>query len=208
MRDESVKSVIKIIEENKDLLNNNNFEELYKKVPGYLRKTLTVVLEMANINPLIHMEIIPNYYYYDGDYPENTTIIIPSNIESIGRESFSRCNNLKKLIIDGCTRINNEAITRCDDLEEVIIREGTEIIEWENFYYCPKLTKVTLPSSLKVIGEEIFANSNKLFGTSINFNGTMEQWEKINIVNPNGALYSLSIVCTDGTISPKFKFYL
>ena len=203
-----LKSILAKLEDNQDLLDNNDFETLYNKFSYYLRAPLTSILMKANINPLEYVEEIPNYYAFEMFYPENTKIIIPKNVLHIGIEAFYGCTNLKSVMIDGVKYINDSAFTMCKDLEEIDIREGTEIIGESVFNYCSHLIKVTFPSSLKEIGSKTFDNCNKLFGTSINFNGTMEQWNKINIFNPNGALYSLKIICTDGAIPPKIKFYL
>ena len=78
-----------------------------------------------------------------------------------------------------------------------VILEGTTTIEDCGFYDCAKLTSVTIPRSLKFIGEEAFQNCEQL--AEIHYQGTMTEWEKIEKEYTNYD-YANVVHCIDGDI--------
>ena len=48
-------------------------------------------------------------------------------------------------------------------IRSVIISDGVEYIDWFAFYNCPKLTAITLPSSINKIGYSAFDGASKTF---------------------------------------------
>lgn len=199
MNKEHKNKILELLKENEEILNSNDFSALYNRIPDYLTPDTTSLLLTAGINILAHDDFVPTYYLYNIKSPQEE-IIIPENIDAIGEKAFSQCRGLKKITIYSTGYIGSRAFYDCPDLEEVDIREGTTNIFSESFESCPHLTKVTLPASLMSIGVKAFDNCNKLYGTSINYRGTMEQWKEIEVYNPNGLLYTLDIVCNDGTL--------
>lgn len=199
MTKEHQNKIMELLEKNKEILNSNDFSALYDRIPNYLIPDTTLLLLSAGINVLNYSDFVPMYYLYNVRSPQEE-IIIPKNIDSIGEKAFSQCRGLKKVILYSTRYVGKRAFFDCPDLEEVDIREGTTQILSEAFESCPHLTKVSLPLSLMNIEIKAFDNCNRLFGTSINYKGTMEQWKEIDIYNPNGLIYTLDIVCTDGTL--------
>ena len=84
------------------------------------------------------------YDIHDGAFKNNETIkkiIIPSNVDVIGKEAFYNCINLT----------------------DVVIEEGLKIIESKAFDNCKNLINITIPNSLeKILGESVFNNCNSL----------------------------------------------
>lgn len=67
------------------------------------------------------------------------------------------------------------------------------------FAWCSNLLEITIPSSVNQIGENAFAGCDDL--TAIYYQGTMEQWKKIDIKDNNEILESVQIYCSDGVIN-------
>ena len=117
---------------------------------------------------------IPSTVKNIGSYAFNcckalTSITIPDGVESISESAFENCEALTSVNISGSVKsIGKSAFSGCyiseeqsDDgiergLEKVIIQEGVENIGIFAFNGCKKLKDVTLPDSLKSIGDNAF----------------------------------------------------
>ena len=117
-----------------------------------------------------------------------TSITIPSSVMSIGNRAFSGCTGLTSVSIPsdvtnigvstfyGCTNLPIEngiryagtcAVEAMDKTQMFYtVREGTTHI-LQTFSDCTELMGITLPSSLKVIGEEAFRRCLSLTSISI-----------------------------------------
>lgn len=158
------------IENNIDLIEANNFVEIYDDLayditPGYgtqeqmIGEFTTCMLD-ADIDPLPHLSYIPTAYLYGqnvsffgipnhvnyiGQYAFQESdleeIVIPSSIKVIAIKAFCTCESLKRVIIeDGCTIIGDYAFMYCDSLEEIFIPASVTTIMNDVFYNCDKLT--------------------------------------------------------------------
>lgn len=99
-----------------------------------------------------------------------TSVTIPSNVTSIGRDVFSGTplyNDASNwvdnvLYIDNCLiQANSELFGAYD------IVAGTRVIVDYAFAYCSSLTTVTIPSSVTSIGEGVFNNCSSLTSVTI-----------------------------------------
>lgn len=97
-----------------------------------------------------------------------TEIVLPVNLEKIGENAFDQCPNITKITVPGKVRtLSAGAFDICANLYEVIIEEGVESIGDENDYraifsYCPKLTKIFIPETVKSIDKRAFEKSSNL----------------------------------------------
>ncbi len=65
------------------------------------------------------------------------------------------------------------------DVKTAVVREGvTDLCDWA-FYDCGELTSVTLPKSLKTIGEHAFDGCTSL--NKVNYKGDFNDWKKVDI---------------------------
>ena len=86
------------------------------------------------------------------------------------------------------------------DIKTLTIGEGVEIIGDQAFQSCSKLESVSLPSTITSIGSDAFFSCDSV--ETFTFNGTMAQWEAIEIESGAFAWSSIKeVVCTDGTVS-------
>lgn len=144
---------------------------------------------------------IGNYAFYSCN--GLTSVTIPNSVTKIGKYAFYSCNGLTSVIIpDNVTSIGFGAFYQCTSLTSVVIPDNVTSIKGYSFNRCIRLISATIPYSVKSIEEYAFFNCKSL--TTINFNGTMEQWSTItkgtkwNYNCPS----TMQIICTDGTTSP------
>ena len=105
-----------LISRNKDMLNENNFKELYDACFLSERPDLTQLLMKANINPLLYLKNVPTNYL---SYSDVKTIKIPSNIETIGNSAFLN-SELEHIVIEnGVKNLGFLSFAGCEDLKEI-----------------------------------------------------------------------------------------
>ncbi len=127
----------------------------------------------ANCSNLIISSNSPNYCVIDGILYDSAmretffcspvlakeTVEMQPTVENIGRNTFSGCDSLKRVVIPSSVKtISRGAFSNCSSLEEVILPDGLELIEKWAFSYCPKLKSITIPSKTK-LGSEVFIGS-------------------------------------------------
>lgn len=142
------------IEENIDLIDNNNFEELYnitlKKLLIEEIPQLTKVLLDADINPLLHMNRIPTYFLAGQAIPE---ITIPANIIKIDGGAFRESEIMEIHFAPGSQLklINAAAFRDCQGLTSIELPDTVTTIGTQAFKGCSRLEKLILPESLTSI---------------------------------------------------------
>lgn len=113
---------------------------------------------------------IPGSVTAIGDYGVNSNrylaeLTLQPGLKSIGKEAFSYSKRLTTVTIpDGVTTIGEEAFAHC----------WTQLPKSDSF---TGLTTVTIPGSVTSIGKNAFTNNQQL--TTVNFDGTQEQWNAI-----------------------------
>ena len=105
-----------------------------------------------------------------------TSVTIPNSVTSIGEGAFLDCNSLTSVTIpDSATTFGSGAFSRCSSLKTAgPIGEGYNIEIGRNgsipsraFDGCSSLTSVTIPDSVKTIGEWAFYNCSSLTSVTI-----------------------------------------
>ena len=125
------------IEENADLINNNEFDTVFKKlnrdfsISFQESNTFLNVLYSAGIDPLLYMKKMPMGFMMDN--PDVESIKIPSNIVKISNSAFSDCKNLKSVDMKGLViEIGRFAFYKCTSLKDIYYA-GT-IKQWNNVH--------------------------------------------------------------------------
>ena len=90
-----------------------------------------------------------------------------------------------------------------DEIKSVVFTEGVTSIGYCAFRYCASIKSLTIPASVKSIGDYAF-DAYAAYGYSalseVNYSGTMEQWRAIDIGRHNATLKHADVICSDGTI--------
>lgn len=209
-------NVKQIIEDNLDLINENDFNELYQKVSIDDRGELSYVLLDSGIDFLSYMNCVPAYAFFLStikkiNIPQNiksieaysffgctglTSITIPDSVTGIGSSAFFGCTSLTSVTIgNSVTSIGYEAFRYCTGLTNIIIPNSVKNIRSVAFYGCTGLKSVTIPSSVKDIDWQAFSDCNNL--RDINFKGTKKKFLSIPI-GSDAIRDGVTIHCTDG----------
>ncbi|MGN1094601.1 MAG: leucine-rich repeat domain-containing protein, partial [Candidatus Neoclostridium sp.] len=77
------------------------------------------------------------------------------------------------------TSIGDRAFSDCSGLTSVTIGNSVTSIGYGAFSDCSSLTSITIPDSVTSIGVSAFGDCSSL--TQVNYKGTEEQWNKIQI---------------------------
>ena len=147
----------RIIEEHIDEIDANNFGPIYddmweKEVPMEYVSTLTEQFWEAGIEPLEHMNYVPECYAaFLIEVPD--TITIPGNCLELASNAFAYCY-----------------------VKELILEEGVRGIREHAFHSCEMHT-IRLPSSVEYIHNRAFFHCDKLL--DIYYEGTVEEFSKI-----------------------------
>ena len=90
------------------------------------------------------------------------SIDIPQNVTTIASCVFENCKLLTSIIIPNkVTEIESSAFKNCWNLSDVVLSNGLTTISHEAFYNCD-LKSVTLPESVKFIGQKAFSYNYSL----------------------------------------------
>ena len=126
-------------------------------------------------------------------------ITIPNSVTSIGSVAFSGCTGLKNITIsNSVTSIGDWAFGGCSGLTNVTIPDSVTSIGQRAFSECGSLTSITIPVSVKFIGLWAFRDCTNL--KNIAYNGTREQWKKIEKDSVSYYHERYLVQCTDGMI--------
>ena len=204
------------IEANSNLLESGDFEELYARLDLQYRPHLTRMFLAADINPLPQMKNIPDGMYNRVDIANIST---PSNIKSIGVLAFSRCLHLESAVFaSGLVSIEDQAFHNCTRLKRIVLPDTLQVLRRYCFYSCPISSPLVFPSALTTIEVGAFRNcttiekitlpvsikSIEMFAfldtglKEIIYQGTQEQFDKIELGKLCFGDNIISVTCTDG----------
>lgn len=141
-------------------LQESNFDAIYKKVHIELASEFTQLMNSLNIDPLEHLNYIPNWFL------ANTTIksiTIPTYIKRIGSGAFQNCAHLTHITIpDSVIDIGTEAFAYCKGLTSIIIPDSVISISHGCFRNCTYLASITLTNNITIISNGVFENCRAL----------------------------------------------
>ena len=148
----------------------------------------------------ISYEIVDGYAVItDCDVSISGEYIIPDTIEgylvtSIDKTAFANCSELTKITIpNSVISFGTSAFNGCSNLSDITLPEKLTTIPNGAFAACSKLSQIKIPISVNFIDQFAFLGTGFNPATSVNYgkvyyDGTKEQWNKINIGNGNDKL--------------------
>lgn len=113
------------------------------------------------------------------------TVIIPGDVEKIGKEAFYESSVEKAIIEEGVKAIGKSAFCGCGNLTEIILPNTLEVIEYDAFSAC-SLEKIILPDSLKKIGKAPFVLCERLKEVFVGDNNKIVKSVDGNLFSKNG----------------------
>ena len=120
------------------------------------------------------------------------TIVFDNDITSIGDYAFYKCKKLTSVTIsDSVISIGKSAFYNCSSLASVTIPNNVTSIGSSAFEGCSSIASVTIGNGVTSIGETAFGGCSSL--ETVNYRGTQDQWEGIEIDTTNYELTSATI---------------
>lgn len=135
-------------------------------------------------------------------------IIIPDNVTDLEQAAFAYCVNLKNIkLSNNLTELQSNTFYLCNNLEVIHLPDNLEKIDNQAFNKCHNLKSIYLNNKIKYISEYFgdAAFSNKRDKLKIIYNGTIEEWNNIEVQN-NSNIDAL-IQCKDGVIKKYIERY-
>jgi hypothetical protein len=134
------------------------------------------------------------------------SVIIPEGVKAIENQAFCECSNLKEIVIPSSLDcIESKSFEGCSCC--LFFPEGTKSIDVEDLSVCCGITSMTIPVSVTSFGTggSIHSPWYPVYClTSINYNGTKEQWSQISKESKRTLTFYLRgievVHCTDGDI--------
>ena len=115
---------------------------------------------------------------------EEVNISKDSNIELIGAAAFRGCSSLTELLIP-------PKVTHLNNIGAINTRTGAINNSWGSCLDCSGLNTITFCKNLKIINQGTFNGCNNI--TTINYEGTPEEWALVEIGSNNGSLLTATV---------------
>lgn len=123
------------------------------------------------------------------------SIKIPGTVTSISFSTFSGCKTLEAISFgEGITEIQQMGII--STITNVTLPETLEKIGYLALYSC-SFKSIRIPHNITRIGLAAFSDCNEL--TDVYYDGTEDEWYKIDILQDNDSLLDATIHFKDGT---------
>lgn len=91
------------------------------------------------------------------------SVVIPNTVTKIGVSAFGGCSSLESIILPNTlTTIENGTFYDCIDLSTISIPNSVTKIEWDAFYGCIGLNSINIPDSITVIEGYAFHGCSNL----------------------------------------------
>ena len=113
-------------------------------------------------------------------------VTLSAGLTKIGGAAFSS-TGITEIVIPGTvTDMGNGAFSKCVSMKKAAFEDGIVTIPYLTFQNNTVLAEVTLPTSLQSVGQYAFDGCSAL--NTVNYAGTIEQWQQIEIAANNEPL--------------------
>ena len=173
-------SVARFIEENIDLIELNEWNEVFANAETYRANHFSADFVQEFKNAMLRADIDP--------YPYLTYIPLTY---------FAFSPDLEEIVID--KKIDAEAFLGCKKLSKVTLTDKVIYIGDGAFQDCSSLKSIELPKNLELIGDDCFMDSGL---QNCIYLGTIADFDQISYIGmcPFSGTAVTSIECSDGNI--------
>ena len=142
-----------------------------------------------------HIESVS--YYAFRDCKKLASVSLPSNLKEIKDGAFYGCTALKSISLPASAKtLGSRVFQGCTSLTGISLPSALEEIPNNFLYQCDALTSISIPSSVKKIGSlALYAKGL----TTINFSGTIAQWNAIEKDGQQWHRGKLTVKCSNGS---------
>ena len=159
----------------------------------------TTTDSVTEINVASGCKVIANSAFANRKQAKSATI--PEGVVTIGKSAFNNCQKLSSVSFPNSLEVIGESAFVFATLREVTLTGNVKNIGKWAFSNCYYIQTITLGSNVETIGYVAFAGCQ--FLESFTYQGTMEEWNKINI---NTSLFDTkvsmkTITCSNGTVT-------
>lgn len=120
-----------------------------------------------------------------------TSLVIPDSVITIESGAFAYCASINSIYVPSSVTSVGVSAFAGSGIETCILSSGMTDIPINCFYNCKKLTTVTIPHSISTIQKICFKLCDSL--STIIFEGTESDWDKITIEESNDSLATARI---------------
>ena len=121
--------------------------------------------------------------FYCKLWAEKTAVVKPG-VKKIANGAFAKCKSIENIKLPkSITQIGSLAFDGCEQLQEISIPQKVTQIGACAFYECINLQKMYIPANVNRIAENAMVGINA--DVHIYYEGTKDQWDKIQIVDSN-----------------------
>lgn len=169
--------------------------------PGYLISSIreygfSACTQLEHIDIPLGIKIIEKGTFYNTPL---RTVSFPSTLTKIRDDAFCNTNLESVVIPDSVTFIGQNTFGGCHYLEHIELSKNLKSIEYNMFNNCSSLSELLIPKSVTYLGGNAFMRCNSLF--NIDYEGTIEEWGKINKDDWLNLSSITTIACSDGVIT-------
>lgn len=126
-------------------------------------------------------------------------VIVSEGTKNIGGAAFKGFTSLKEIeIANSVAEIGDYAFANCSSLTNITLPDSITEITYDVFRNCSGLTSITIPKSVTSIKHYAFSNCTSL--TDIYYEGTVEDWNNIEVKYGNDSLLNATVHCSDESI--------
>lgn len=186
-----------------DEINSGDFIKVYgmllMRSPAKIR-IFTDMMYRSGIDVIQYLNGIPNHFY-EKICPW-TTLHLPSHIKSISNYAFGECEKLKEVTSLNVSVLDSSCFAYCYNLEKITFGSLYNIGDGV-FQSCYALKTVSLPDSLRIIGNGAFAHCETLKSIDVKRVGIIGEHAFQNCYNLEevkyaGRMFDWKDVCEEG----------
>lgn len=148
---------------------------------------------------------IGDYAFYDCS--NLSSIVIPDSVTSIEPYTFEECSSLSSVVIpDNVTSIGGCAFNKCSGLNSIVLPDNITSIDYCAFEKCSNLSSIRIPDSVTSIGNSTFNKCSSLTSITIPESVTSIEWNisKWDAVSRNELINNLTFYCPKGSYAETY----